>query len=311
MRAIVTGSSGFIGHHLVKFLKMKGYEVTGIDNRSENHQYCDRFFQFDLRDSSKLDSAFFEIDEVYALAAQNGSIEYTSKVKADLVYDNALINLNTAQACIRNGVGKLFFASSACVYPENLQGDNPTYLTEEDAYPAKPDSEYGWEKLFSERMYQSFEEDYGLQVRIARFFNIYGEEGHYDPLRSKAPTALARKVAKSSNGEVEVWGRDGGVIRSFCYIDDCCEAIYRIMKYTSSIPFNVGTDEHMSVDQLIDTIIKVSGKDLKKKYNPLKTEGVRNRLCDYSRIRSVLKWEPKVSFEEGIRRTYEWVKSQY
>lgn len=310
MSILVTGAAGFIGHHLCSYLKGKGHFVRGVDVVDPEHELvADEFWKIDLRDSQASEFLFDDVDRVYALAALNGSIEYTSKVKAEIIRDNTIINLITAMNSVQSGVKRIFFSSSACVYPEFLQGSDKNPLRENLAYPSFPDSEYGWEKLYAERMYRSFMEDKGIEIRIGRFFNIYGPEGHTDPIKAKAPTAICRKVL-NSKGTIEVWGKDGGAVRSFCYIDDCLRAIDLVMESDSPDPFNIGTEDHMSVDQLIDTVCEVSDKTVKRKYLSNKAQGVRNRICDYSRIEKELGWKPEVSFEEGIRRTYEWVKSQ-
>jgi len=312
-RVLITGSNGFIGHHLIKYLKSKGYWVRGVDivpSPFLKPEDYDEFKLLDLRDFRNCVEALEGIDEVYALAAQNGSIEFTSKVKALIVHDNTKINLNTAEACRLTGVKRVLFSSSACVYPISLQTKIDAYpMKETDAYPAQPDSEYGWEKLYSERMYKSYEEDYGLEVRIVRFFNIYGPEGHYDPIKAKAPTSLSRKVVLSK-GDIEVWG-DGKQTRSFCYIDDCIEAVYKMMKSDIEVPVNIGTSELLSVDDLVDMIAKIAGKKINKVYNLNMAQGVRGRHSNFSRASDLLKWEPKVKLEQGLEKTYNWVKSQY
>lgn len=304
-KILITGAGGFIGHHLARFLKKKGFFVRGVDIVYPQFSDLSDFHDFrilDLRDFRNCTEAVEGIDRVYALASQNGSIEYTTTIKADLVRDNAMININTAEASIRAGVKRLFFSSSACVYPEAKQTEiDSTPLKEEDVYPANPDSEYGWEKLFSERLYKSYEMDHGLEVRIARFFNIYGPECLIDTLRSKAPMELTRKVIEAGDGgTVKVWG-DGKQVRSFCYITDCVEAIYKLMESNIKEPLNIGTSDHVSINELIDIICKIEGVKVKKEYQPHKVQGVRGRLCNYSKAEKLLYWKAKVTLMQGMR----------
>lgn len=313
-KVLVTGAGGFIGHHLARCLKKKGYFVRGVDIVYPQFSDLSDFNDFrilDLRDFRNAIEATEGMTKVYALAAQNGSIEYTITNKADLLRDNALINLNTAEACVRSGVKRLFYSSSACVYPENKQTEvDSAPLKESDVYPANPDSEYGWEKLFSERMYKSFEADHGLEVRIARFFNIYGAECLIDTLRSKAPMALTRKVIEAGpGGIVKIWG-DGKQVRSFCYIDDCVEAIYKLMNSNIKDPVNIGTSDHVSINELVDIICKIEGIKVKKVHQLNKVQGVRGRLCDYSKAQKELKWKAKVTPLEGMTIINKFVHKQ-
>ena len=313
-KILITGAGGFIGHHLARFLKKKGFFVRGADIVYPQFSDLSDFHDFrilDLRDFRNCIEAFEGIDHVYALASQNGSIEFTTTNKADLLRDNTLINLNTAEACVRSGVKRLFFSSSACVYPEDKQTEvDSTPLKENDVYPANPDSEYGWEKLFSERMYKSYETDHGLEVKIARFFNIYGPECLIDTLRSKAPMALTRKVIEAGDGgTVRIWG-DGKQVRSFCYITDCVEAIFKLMDSNIREPINIGTSDHVSINELVDIICKIEGINVKKEYQLHKVQGVRGRLCDFSRAEKLLRWKPKITPMQGMKIINEFVHEQ-
>ena len=313
-RILVAGAGGFIGHYLVRFLKKKGYWVRGADIKYPEfspRDEADEFLLLDLRDFRNCIEAVKGIDKVYTLAANMGGIGFITTVKADVVRDNILINTNMAEASRFMGVKRLFFSSSACIYPGYKQKDaDITPLKESDAYPADCEDGYGWEKLLSERMYKNFSEDYGLEIRISRYHNIYGPEGTYEGGREKAPAALSRKIALAKPEDIiEVWG-DGKQTRSFCYIDDCLEGTFRLMESDFEKPLNIGSDRLVSVDEMIDIIAKIAGKQIGKNHVLDKPQGVRGRNSDNTLCKKILNWEPKVSLEEGFEKTYKWIEEQ-
>lgn len=313
-KILVTGAGGFIGHHLVHYLKNKGYWVRGVDIKYPEFSpknEADEFLLLDLRDFRNCMEAVKGIDKVYTLAANMGGIGFITSVKADVMRDNVLINVNMAEASRLAGVKRLFFSSSACVYPTFKQTDpNVTALKESDAYPADPDNEYGWEKLYSERVYKSYQEDYGLDTRTARYHNIFGPEGTYQGGREKAPAALSRKIALAKDGkEIKIWG-DGKQSRSFCYIDDCLEGTFRLMESNYREPLNIGSDRLVTINELVDIISRIAGKEIKKVYQLDKPQGVRGRNSDNTLCKKVLNWQPQISLEEGLKETYDWIKSE-
>ncbi len=313
--AIVCGAGGFIGGHLVNRLQAEGYWVRGVDLKE--HEYgnnnADDFVIGDLRDPRVCESLFDrKINEVYQLAADMGGAGYifTGDHDAVVMHNSALCNLNMLEASHINGVDKIFYSSSACMYPEynQLDPDNPK-CSEDSAYPAAPDSEYGWEKLFSERLYLSYMRNYGMEVRVARFHNIFGPQGTWDGGREKAPAALCRKIAMAEDGgEIEIWG-DGKQTRSFLYIDECLEGVRRLMQSDWPGPVNIGSEEMVSINEFVDMIAGVAGKAIHKKHIEGPT-GVRGRNSDNALIYEKLGWKPTQPLREGISKTFEWIAEQ-
>lgn len=312
-KVLVTGAGGFIGHHLVKFLKAKGYFVRGVDIKNPEFEKisADEFLLLDLRDKKNALKASFDMKYVYNLAANMGGIGFIESVHADLMRDNVLIDTNMLEAARLNKVKKFFYSSSACIYPVYKQKNkkNPG-LKEEDAYPADPDNSYGWEKLFIERICADYMNDHGLQTRVARFHNVYGPLGAWQGGREKSPAAICRKIALAKNGDyIEVWG-NGKQTRSYCYIDDCLEGIYKLMMSDIQKPLNIGSNRLVSINQLIDLVAKIAGKKIKKKYDLSKPRGVQSRNSDNSMIKKLLGWEPSIPLETGLEKTYHWIKAQ-
>lgn len=310
-RILVAGGGGFIGSHLARHLHLQGHFVRIADIKFDNYiqdECCSERLDLDLRELENCLAATREIDKVYTLAANMGGIGFITSVFADVMYDNVLINAHMLEASTRNNVKRFLFSSSACVYP-NFKQTRPDVegLKEEDAYPADPNEAYGWEKLFTEEMVKAYQSDRGLDARVARYHNIYGPEGTYKDGKEKAPAALCRKVAEASDpGSLMIWG-DGKATRSFCYVDDCVEATIRLMESDHDSPINVGSDRLISIDALADIIIKASGKKISKTYDLSAPEGVRGRNADLTLVARVLGWEPQVSLEDGLERTYRWI----
>jgi GDP-D-mannose 3',5'-epimerase len=312
-RILVTGAGGFIGHHLVKRLKAEGYWVRGVDIKYPEFEPspADEFELLDLRKWDNCLIATRGIDEVYHLAADMGGIGYITTYHADVARNNILINAHMLEASRINGVKKFLFTSSACVYPRYRQNTpDVSPLKEEDAYPADPEPGYGWEKLFTEELCRYYWQDYKFETRIARLHNVYGPLATYEGGREKAPAAICRKIALAKDGdEVEVWG-DGNQTRSFLYIDDCIEGLIRIMASEYREPLNLGSDRLVTINELVDIVAKIAGKNIKKKHDLTKPQGVRGRNSDNTRLRQVLGWEPQIPLEVGLEKTYKWVESE-
>jgi GDP-D-mannose 3', 5'-epimerase len=335
-KVLVLGAGGFIGSHLVKKLKEQGCWVRGVDLKYPEYEtsVADDFVIRDLRDPRNVDSVIrldsynnhplpykfdlypfsekLQFDEVYQLAADMGGAGYifSGDNDADVMHNSAMINLNVVYECSRQNVKKVFYSSSACMYPEHNQLDpNNPNCEESSAYPANPDSEYGWEKLFSERMFLAFNRNYKLDVRIARFHNIFGPYGTYNGGKEKAPAAICRKVSEVlDGGEIEVWG-DGNQTRSFLYIDECIEGILRLMESDFIGPVNIGSDEMISINDLVNYVIDISGKMVNVKHIDGPT-GVRGRNSDNNLIKEKLDWSPKQPLYEGLIKTYEWINKE-
>ena len=312
-KVLVCGAGGFIGGHLVTSLKEKGYYVIGADIKQ--HEYkttdADEFYQYDLREQDLVRKLVTpDIDAVYQLAADMGGAGYvfTGVNDANIMHNSALINLNILEAMVKNGIKNVFYSSSACMYPSHNQEDpsNPL-LSEESAYPANPDSEYGWEKLFSERVFLAFAKNYGIRARVARFHNIFGPLGSWKDGKEKAPAALCRKVAVS-NGEVEVWG-PGVQTRSFLFIEECIEGIHRIMESDCDFPLNLGSERMISINDLALLVAQIANKDIRIKNIP-GPMGVMGRNSHNKLIKETIGWAPGDKLEYGLEKTYAWISEQ-
>jgi GDP-D-mannose 3', 5'-epimerase len=313
-RILVTGAGGFIGHHLVKRLKRDGHWVRGADLKYPEYE-TSAADEMEIHDLRKIDECLLAtrggIDEVYNLAADMGGIGYITSNHADISRNNILINAHMLEASRQNGVTRFLFSSSACVYNQAKQKDPDVKpLKEEDAYPADPEPGYGWEKLFAEELCRYYYKDYGFETRIVRFHNVYGPLGTYEGGKEKAPAAISRKVALAKkNDEIEVWG-DGEQTRSFMYVDDCVEGLIRLMASNHRDALNLGTDELVTINGLVDIIARIAGKKITKRHNLTGPQGVRGRNSDNTRLREVLGWEPKIKLDQGLSITYPWIKSQ-
>jgi nucleoside-diphosphate-sugar epimerase len=314
-KALVCGAGGFIGGHLVKRLKTEGFWVRGVDLKF--HEYCeteaDDFLIGDLRDQSVcravVDTRF---DEVYQLAADMGGagFVFTGEHDADIMHNSATINLNLLDACHKRNNKTIFYSSSACMYPEHnqLDPDNPN-CAEDSAYPANPDSEYGWEKLFSERLFLAYRRNYGMNAHVARFHNIFGPEGTWDGGREKSPAAMCRKIARAKSGDtIDVWG-DGKQTRSFLYVDECVEGSLRLLRSEFAGPVNIGSEEMVTINQLVDIVADIAGKKINKNHIPGPL-GVRGRNSDNRLIKDKLGWEPSQTLRDGLEKTYIWIEQQ-
>ena len=311
---LVTGAGGFIGHALVKRLKADGHWVRGVDLKYPEYE-TSSVDEFEILDLRRWDNCLIAtrggIDEIYNLAADMGGIGYITAYHADIARNNILINAHMLEASRQNKVRRFLFSSSACVYAQSKQKNaDVTPLREEDAFPAEPEPGYGWEKLYTEELCRYYWQDYQFETRIVRFHNVYGPLGTYDGGKEKAPAAICRKVALAGDpDEIEVWG-DGEQTRSFMYVDDCIEGLIRLMTCDCRDALNLGTDELVTINQLVDLVADAAGKRIAKRHNLLGPQGVRGRNSDNSRLREVLGWEPSITLRQGLPRTYSWIENE-
>lgn len=312
-RVLVTGAGGFIGHHLVNYLVKRGYWVRAVDIKAPLYgkSAAHDFQLLDLREAESCVQACRAIQHVYHLAADMGGIGYISGSHATICRNNSLINLHMLDAAEGSGVERFFFSSTACIYPKYRQtAAEVAPLSEASAYPADPEEGYGWEKLYAEKLCEYYWEEHGLETRVARFHNVYGPYGTFDGGREKAPAAVCRKVAAARDGAVvEVWG-DGEQTRSFMYVDDCIEGVFRLMQSEHRSPLNLGSSESVTVNALFDLAAAIAGKQIVKFHDFSKPQGVRGRNSDNTKIREVLGWEPCTPLRQGLERTYRWIAQQ-
>jgi GDP-D-mannose 3', 5'-epimerase len=311
---LITGGGGFIGSHLARTLHQQGHFVRIVDIKFDDYiseRYYSEKLTLDLRIFDNCLKASENVDRVYNLAANMGGIGFITEVGAEVMHDNTLINTFMLEASRLNNVERYLYTSSACVYPTYRQ-TSPDIggLREEDAYPADPDNFYGWEKLYTEKMCEAYQRDYGMNIRILRYHNIYGPEGTFKGGREKSPAALCRKVAEAnSSGSISIWG-DGKQTRSYCYVDDAVKATILLMESDYNKPLNIGSDRLVSLNELADIIIKISGKKIDKIYDLNAPQGVRGRNADLNLVKKTLNWQPQVTLEEGLEKTYNWIKNQ-
>ncbi len=313
-RILVTGGGGFIGSHLAKKLKQQGNFVRIADIKFDDYmkdKYYSEKLTLDLRVWENCLKATEGMDKVYNLAANMGGIGFITEIGAEVMHDNVLINTLMLEAARLKNIKRYLYTSSACVYPTYRQ-TNPELagLKEEDAYPADPDNFYGWEKLYTEKLCEAYQRDYGMNIRVLRYHNIYGPEGTYKGGREKSPAAICRKICEATNpGTIDIWG-DGEQTRSYCYVDDAVKATALLMESSYEKPLNIGSDRLVSINQLADMVIKISGKKITKTHDLSAPQGVRGRNADLTLVKKVLKWEPEISLEEGLKKTYSWISEQ-